>query len=131
MELLKDSTLWLAAGVEAIAAGIVGFAILEATLRAVVLIVRGDPARQVDDSHDAKEDVRLRLGRWLALALEFLLAADILETAVAPTWEEIGQLAAIAALRTALNSSFSARSTPPSVVEGRAKRPSVPAGVSC
>jgi uncharacterized membrane protein len=77
--------------------------VVEATLRAVLLIVRGDHARIADDSHDAKEEVRLRMGRWLALALEFLLAADILETAVAPTWEEIGQLAAIAALRTALN----------------------------
>ena len=37
------------------------------------------------------------------MALEFELAADILRTAVAPTWSEIGQLAAIAALRTALN----------------------------
>ena len=44
-----------------------------------------------------------RLGRWLALALEFLLAADILRTAVAPSWSEIGQLAAIATIRTALN----------------------------
>ena len=103
MDALKELTLWLAAGTEVVAAAIIGFAILEATLRAVLLIVRGDPARRVDDSHDAKEEVRLRLGRWLALALEFLLAADILETAVAPTWDEIGQLAAIAALRTALN----------------------------
>ena len=47
--------------------------------------------------------MRLRLGRWLALALEFELGADILRTAVAPTWSEIGQLAAIAAVRTALN----------------------------
>ena len=37
------------------------------------------------------------------LGLEFQLAADILKTAVAPSWEEIGQLAAIAAIRTALN----------------------------
>ncbi|MDK3256865.1 DUF1622 domain-containing protein [Blastococcus capsensis] len=47
--------------------------------------------------------VRLTLGRFLALGLEFQLAADILKTAVAPSWEEIGQLAAIAAIRTALN----------------------------
>jgi hypothetical protein len=51
----------------------------------------------------AKEDVRLRLGRWLAVALEFELGADILRTAVAPTLQVIGQLAAIAAIRTALN----------------------------
>jgi uncharacterized membrane protein len=47
--------------------------------------------------------IRLGLGMSLALGLEFLLGADILRTAVAPTWEEIGQLAAIAAIRTGLN----------------------------
>jgi len=50
-----------------------------------------------------REGVRLTLGRSLALALEFLLAADILRTAVDPSWEELGRLAAIAAIRTALN----------------------------
>jgi uncharacterized membrane protein len=47
--------------------------------------------------------IRLGLGRYLALGLEFQLASDILSTAIAPTFEEIGQLAAIAAIRTALN----------------------------
>ena len=47
--------------------------------------------------------VRLLLGRFLALGLEFQLAGDVLRTAVAPSFEEIGQLAAIAAIRTALN----------------------------
>jgi uncharacterized membrane protein len=45
----------------------------------------------------------MTLGRWLAVALEFELAADILNTAVTPTWSDIEKLAAIAALRTALN----------------------------
>lgn len=48
-------------------------------------------------------DVRLDLGRSLALALEFLLAADIVRTAVAPTWNDISKLAAIAVIRTGLN----------------------------
>ena len=47
--------------------------------------------------------VRLLLGRFLALGLEFQLASDVLTTAVAPTFEEISKLAAIAAIRTALN----------------------------
>jgi uncharacterized membrane protein len=47
--------------------------------------------------------VRLDLGRFLALGLEFQLASDILRTAIAPTFREIGQLAAIATIRTALN----------------------------
>jgi uncharacterized membrane protein len=47
--------------------------------------------------------VRLGLGRFLALGLEFQLASDILRTAIAPTLREIAELAAIAAIRTALN----------------------------
>ena len=47
--------------------------------------------------------VRLGLGRFLALGLEFQLASDILRTAIAPTLREIGELAAVAAIRTALN----------------------------
>lgn len=44
-----------------------------------------------------------RYGRWLVAGLTFQLAADIVGTAIAPTWEEIGKLGAIAAIRTALN----------------------------
>jgi uncharacterized membrane protein len=47
--------------------------------------------------------LRLSLGRFLALGLEFQLAGDVLRTAIAPSFSEIGQLAAIAAIRTALN----------------------------
>jgi uncharacterized membrane protein len=48
-----------------------------------------------------------RFAGWLVLALEFLLAADILRSAISPTWNDIGQLAAIAAIRTFLNYSLS------------------------
>jgi uncharacterized membrane protein len=41
--------------------------------------------------------------RTLAIALEFQLGADILSTAVAPSWDAIGKLGAIAVIRTALN----------------------------
>lgn len=47
--------------------------------------------------------VRLGLGRYLTLGLEFQLASDVLSTAIAPSFAEIGKLAAIAAIRTALN----------------------------
>lgn len=47
--------------------------------------------------------VRLLLARYLALALEFQLGADILSTAIAPSWDQIGKLGAIAVIRTALN----------------------------
>jgi uncharacterized membrane protein len=53
--------------------------------------------------HVSFTETRFILARYLALALEFQLAADVLETAILPEWTKIGQLAAIAAIRTALN----------------------------
>ena len=48
-------------------------------------------------------EVRLTLARYLALAIEFELAADILSTAIAPSWDQIGKLGAIVVIRTGLN----------------------------
>lgn len=88
-DVIKTATLVLAIVIEGAAAAIIAFAALRA---AVLLITRASP-----------ETVRMYLGRWLSLALEFEVAADILRTAVAPTWMQIGQLAAIVVLRTGLN----------------------------
>ena len=96
-ELVRLLTLYLAAGVEVGAAVIVGFAAGEAIVRAG----RGLLRREI--SADSTEEIRLRLARWLALAIEFELAADIIRTMIAPTWNDIGQLAAIIVIRTALN----------------------------
>jgi len=48
-------------------------------------------------------EIRLTFGLWLALALEFQLAADILSTTVSPSFEALGKLALIAVIRTFLN----------------------------
>jgi uncharacterized membrane protein len=69
----------LSRGIEIVAAGIIGFAAVEATVKAVRLFVRRSLPPQ------EKTEVRLTLGRWLAVGLEFLLAADILRAAVAPS----------------------------------------------
>jgi uncharacterized membrane protein len=47
--------------------------------------------------------VRTRFARALALALEFQLGADILATTVAPSYQSLGQLGAVAVIRTFLN----------------------------
>ena len=47
--------------------------------------------------------LRLRFGSWLALALECQLGADILATTIAPSWEALGKLGALALIRTFLN----------------------------
>lgn len=102
-ETLKSLTLSLASAAEVGAALVIAVAIVEAIVGSLWLFLpsawRGGSKHHLAE----KEDVRLRLGRWLAVALEFLLAADIVRTAVAPTWNDIGKLAAIAALRTLLN----------------------------
>ena len=55
------------------------------------------------NSEEFYHEIRLDLGLSLTLALEFLLAADIIATAVTPSWNSIGLLAAIAGIRTFLN----------------------------
>lgn len=97
VDLFKIWTGSLADYVEIAAAVIIGLAAAESTLRALWLFLQ----RQMPP--EAKEDLRLRLARWLAVALELELAADILRTAIEPTWNGLGLLAAIAAIRTALN----------------------------
>ncbi|MGE0279062.1 MAG: DUF1622 domain-containing protein [Rhizobiaceae bacterium] len=101
----KDLTFYLAYAIEAAAAVIIAVAAAKATVGSVLVLFRRHPVPPPANPAHAvnQEDIRLELGRWLALALEFELAADILRTAVAPTWNEIGQLAAIIVLRTALN----------------------------
>jgi uncharacterized membrane protein len=96
--IVRQVTVYVAIAVEGAAALVVAFAVLEGLLGSVRLLVprRGEPEVR-------KETVRLRLGRWLSIVLEFLLAADILRTAIAPSWDDIGKLAAIAGIRTALN----------------------------
>lgn len=50
-----------------------------------------------------RRQVWLRYGRWLIAGLTFQLAADLVETSIRTSWTAIGQLAAIAAIRTFLN----------------------------
>ncbi|HEV2292490.1 MAG TPA: DUF1622 domain-containing protein [Tepidisphaeraceae bacterium] len=84
--------------IEMIAAMVIVFAVAQAAFGLAEWALRGDPPFQL-----AIRRVRLRLGQWLVLALELLLAADILATAVAPTWDDLAKLAVIIVLRTTLN----------------------------
>jgi uncharacterized membrane protein len=95
--LFKQFTIYLATGIETAAAIIIGLAAIEASVRVFHVYVHRK------EMQTTKEEIRLHLGRWLALAIEFELAADILRTAMTPTWNEIGQLAAIIVIRTVLN----------------------------
>ena len=54
-------------------------------------------------SNEGRRDIWLRFAIWILLALEFALASDIIRTAIAPSWDDVGKLGAIAAIRTGLN----------------------------
>jgi len=104
---------WLRLGLEV--AGAVIIAIGAARVLAGV-------ARQRHDVHRHFNDVRLLFARYLSLALEFQLASDILGTAMSPSWVEIGELAAIATIRTALNYFLSREMREEREREGEASR---------
>jgi uncharacterized membrane protein len=95
---LKIIVGYLAAGAEIAAALVIGVAVLRGIFRYIYRqFVPAAP------DIDATESIRLRLGRVLALGLEFTVASDILRTAVAPTRQDILNLGAIVLLRTLLN----------------------------
>jgi len=52
---------------------------------------------------ELNEEVRLKLGGYLILALEFFIASDIIRTIITPSWEGLGMLGAIVAIRTVLS----------------------------
>lgn len=92
---VAHAVLWLRLIVE-----VSGAAVIAAGLVATVLTWLSGLRASHKDVFGA---TRLCFARYLALALELQLGADILSTAVAPSWDQIGKLGAIAVIRTALN----------------------------
>ena len=93
--LVIDAVQWLRLGIDAVGALVLGGGVAISLIGLVVASARGRPPDFTS--------LRLGLARYLALALELQLGADILSTAVAPSWDQIGKLGAIAAIRTGLN----------------------------
>ena len=86
---------WFKLGIETVGALVIGIGVALAIYQLV--------AHFRDEQPGNFNRVRLTLGKYLTLALEFQVGADILSTAIAPSWEQIGKLAAVAAIRTLLN----------------------------
>ena len=83
--------------VEGMAVLTVAFGSLDAFVR--LLGVAAAPGA----THGQRKAIWRRFGMWLLLGLEFELAADIIASVISPTWRDIGQLGAIAVIRTFLN----------------------------
>lgn len=96
-EFFKEFAEYTALGLEVVAVIIIALGALEAAF--------GLMRPKYDPLHPFayKKGIFLGFGVWLLLGLEFELGADIIRTAIAPTWRQIGELAAIAVIRTFLN----------------------------
>lgn len=99
-EAVRSGVEWLRLGIETLGALVIGAGVLVA--------VTGLLRHLLTERGEGFNPIRLAFARYLILALELQLAADILSTSVAPTWDRIGKLAAIAVIRTALNYFLSA-----------------------
>ena len=97
---LKD---WLAFLTEHAVVVIDAMVLVLVVVGTVETFINGLRVMLTSRSGHERRDVWLRYARWLVAGLTFQLAGDIIETAVAPTWEDIGRLAAIAVIRTFLN----------------------------
>ena len=95
-EIAKQVTLNVSHAVEMIAAVLIRFALLQVVFNYIRTFFSSG-------STLTKEEIRVKFGSSVAVALELMLGADVLSTAVAPSWDDIGKLGAIAIIRTALN----------------------------
>lgn len=95
-DILHSGASYLALILEALAL----LAIAIGTVEAVVDVVRLQFRSIVGEAQRSR--VWLRFARWLVAGLTFQLGADIVHTTIAPAWDEIGRVAAIAAIRTFL-----------------------------
>jgi uncharacterized membrane protein len=96
--LVHNLTAGIAVGLEFAAALIIGAGALQTIVFALLNAVR---TRGADGLRNARH-IWMGFAIWLMLGIELTLAADIVHTALAPSWTSIGQLAAVAAIRTAL-----------------------------
>jgi uncharacterized membrane protein len=85
-----------ALGIEIVAVGVVVYGAFEAFARSLARVFGNAAAGW-------RREVWVDFGMWLLLGLQFALAADIVRSTIAPTWGDIGRLAAIAVIRTFLN----------------------------
>ena len=106
--------------IEFVAAAMIVVAVVLAVWRLVLSVLRRSE-RQLKAI-----DVRLQIGQQLVLALEFLIAADILKTVLAPTLEDLAFLGGIILIRTVLSLSIayelhrsSASISPPNDAEAK------------
>lgn len=103
METLNLMKEWLVFSTEVSATLIDAIALVVVVVGTIEAAVGGFRLMFGSPEGHEKRVVWLRYARWLVAALTFQLAADIIETSIAPSWDDVGRLAVIAVIRTLLN----------------------------
>ena len=84
--------------------GVGALVLLWGVVVALSILLKAELCRlRGDDPSAQHHQLRRALGLYLLLGLEFLVAADIIETITAPDWEVVGVLAVIVAIRTVIS----------------------------
>ena len=99
MEIIHNVLQVVILTVSGLGAAVVVWGVIEAIVAFIAL--KFSSAKE--DSVSKSETIRQHLGAHLLLGLEIFIAADIISSAVSPSWEKVGILAAIVGVRTVLS----------------------------
>jgi uncharacterized membrane protein len=94
---------WLIAATEITVTVIDAMALLVVVVGTVIAFVAAIRLLFSPPSGNERRAVWLSYSRWLVAGLTFQLAADIIESSITTSWDAVGRLAAVAAIRTFLN----------------------------
>jgi len=99
MQIIHDILQVVILSISGLGAAVVVWGVIEAVVAFVVLKFSSTK----EDAVSKSESIRQRLGAHLLLGLEIFIAADIISSAVSPSWEKVGILVTIVGVRTVLS----------------------------
>jgi uncharacterized membrane protein len=99
MEILSNIVQVVYTAISVLGAMVVIYGVMEAIISFLMLKVSKEKKNHISEN----EAIRQRLGAHLLLGLEIFIAADIISSVVSPSWDKVGILAAIVAIRTVLS----------------------------
>ncbi len=94
---------WLGISAQIVSLVIEAMAVLVIALGSIEALWRGLRAIWLSSVANEQQVILLHFSHWVVAGLTFQLASDMVRTAVAPSWDAIGRLAAIAAIRGGLS----------------------------
>ena len=95
-----DIITWVAIIIAGLGVIVLSYGVVDSTVRWVISLLKKEDLHK---ARKGRESIRSHFGTYILLSLEYFIAADLLRTVLDPSWEEVGVLAAIVAIRTVLS----------------------------